>query len=59
MREREILQLISQGYRDRHIAQGMRNSEKIVQKYVQSILSKLGAQNRAEAANIIHHQVAL
>ncbi|HCI82165.1 MAG TPA: hypothetical protein DHW02_21035 [Ktedonobacter sp.] len=57
-REREILQLISQGYRDRDIAQGLHISEKTVQKHVQSILSKLGAQNRTEAAYLIHHQSA-
>ena len=55
-REREILQLISQGYRDRNIAKGLHISEKTVQKHVQSILSKLGAQNRTEAAYLIHHQ---
>lgn len=56
LREREILQLISQGYRDREIAGGLHISEKTVQKHVQSILSKLGAQNRTEAAYLIHHQ---
>lgn len=55
-REREILQLISQGYRDREIAEGLHLSEKTVQKHVQSILSKLGAQNRTEAAYLINHQ---
>lgn len=54
-REREILQLISQGLRDRDIAEGLHISEKTVQKHVQSILSKLGAQNRTEAAYLIHH----
>jgi two-component system, NarL family, response regulator DevR len=54
-REREILQLISQGYRDRDIAQGLHISEKTVQKHVQSILSKLGAQNRTEAAYYLIH----
>jgi|SRR5579863_5172233 len=58
IREREILQLISQGYRDRNIAEGLHISEKTVQKHVQSILSKLGAQNRTEAAYLIHHQSA-
>ncbi len=53
-REREILKLISQGYRDRDIAEGLQISEKTVQKHVQSILSKLGAQNRTEAAYLIH-----
>jgi DNA-binding NarL/FixJ family response regulator len=56
-REREILQLISQGYRDRDIDKGLCISEKTVQKHVQSILSKLGAQNRTEAAYIIRQRV--
>ena len=55
-REREILQSISQGYRDREIAEGLHISEKTVQKHVQSILSKLGVHNRTEAAHLIHHQ---
>ena len=55
-REREILQLISQGYRDRDVAVGLHISEKTVQKHVQNILSKLGAQNWTEAAYLIHHQ---
>lgn len=55
-REREILQLISQGYRDREIAQGLHISEKTVQKHVQTILSKLGVQNRTAAAYLIHSQ---
>jgi DNA-binding NarL/FixJ family response regulator len=54
-REREILQLISQGYRDREIAEGLHISKKTVQKHVQSILSKLGVQNRTEAAYLLHH----
>jgi two-component system response regulator DevR len=56
-REREVLQLISQGYRDRDIADGLRISEKTVQKHVQSILSKLGAHNRTEAAYFIHRRM--
>lgn len=58
-REREILQLISQGCRDRDIAEGLGISEKTVQKHVQSILSKLGAHNRTEAAYLIHRQVMI
>ena len=57
-REREILQLISQGYRDRDVAEGLHISEKTVQKHVQNILSKLGVQNRTEAAYLIHHHSA-
>lgn len=41
-REREILQLISQGYRDRDIARSLHIAEKTVQKHVQRILRKLG-----------------
>jgi two-component system nitrate/nitrite response regulator NarL len=58
-REREVLQLIIQGYRDRDIAAGLQISEKTVQKHVQSVLSKLGVQNRTEAAYIIHYQSIL
>lgn len=58
IREREILQLISQGFRDRDIAEGLHISEKTVQKHVQSILSKLGAQNRTEAAYFIYRRLA-
>ncbi|HZU04134.1 MAG TPA: response regulator transcription factor [Ktedonobacteraceae bacterium] len=57
-REREILQSISQGYRDREIARGLHISEKTVQKHVQGILGKLGVQNRTEAAYLIHCQSA-
>lgn len=58
IREREVLQLISQGYRDRDIAGGLHISEKTVQKHVQGILSKLGVQNRTEAAYLVHSQSA-
>ena len=57
VREREILQLISQGYRDRDIAEGLHISEKTVQKHVQSILNKLGVHNRTEAAYFIHRRM--
>jgi DNA-binding NarL/FixJ family response regulator len=58
-REREILQLISQGYRDRDIAEGLHISEKTVQKHVQSILGKLGAQNRTEAAYLVRNLASM
>jgi two-component system NarL family response regulator len=56
VRERQILQSISQGYRDREIAQGLHISEKTVQKHVQSILSKLGVHNRTGAVYLLHSQ---
>jgi DNA-binding NarL/FixJ family response regulator len=55
-REREILQSLYQGFRDREIAQELSISEKTVQKHVQSILSKLGVRNRTEAAYLLHSQ---
>lgn len=57
-RQREILQLISRGYRDREIAVGLHIAEKTVQKHVQSILSKLGVQNRTEAAYLISRRLS-
>jgi DNA-binding NarL/FixJ family response regulator len=55
-REREVFQFMRQGYRDRIIAEGLHISAKTVQKHVQSILNKLGVQNRTEAAYLIHQQ---
>lgn len=52
-REREILTLISQGIRDRDVANELHISKQTVQKHVQSILSKLDTQNRTEAAYLI------
>jgi DNA-binding NarL/FixJ family response regulator len=49
-REREVVQLIAQGARDRDIAERLILTEHTVKKHVKSILRKLGARNRAEAA---------
>lgn len=54
-REREVLRLISQGSRDRDVAQGLGITEQTVQKHVQNILSKLGVQNRTQAAYLFYH----
>ena len=48
-REREVLELIAQGARDREIAERLIVSEGTVKKHVQNILRKLHARNRAEA----------
>ncbi len=40
--EREVLQFISQAFRNREIAAGLYITEKTAQKHMQSILSKLG-----------------
>lgn len=55
-REREVLQLIIQGQRDRIIAEQLHIAEKTVQKHVQGILNKLGVQNRTEAAYLIFNR---
>jgi DNA-binding NarL/FixJ family response regulator len=48
-REREVLELIARGARDREIASILVVSEGTVKKHVQNILRKLHARNRAEA----------
>jgi DNA-binding NarL/FixJ family response regulator len=48
-REREVLELIARGARDREIAAILVVSEGTVKKHVQNILRKLHARNRAEA----------
>ncbi len=49
-RELEVLDLIAQGARDRDIADSLTVTENTVKKHVKSILQKLGARNRTEAA---------
>jgi len=55
--ERHVLLLISEGRTNREIAQGLFLGEGTVRNYVSSILSKLNAHNRAEAAAyaVKHH----
>jgi DNA-binding CsgD family transcriptional regulator len=49
-REREVLELVSQGLTNREIGERLYMSEKTASVHVSRILSKLGAANRAEAA---------
>jgi DNA-binding NarL/FixJ family response regulator len=53
-REREVLQLIATGARDRDIADQLMIAQRTVKKHVESILHKLHARNRAEAAARLH-----
>ena len=48
--EKMVLKLVSEGKTNREIAQTLFLGEGTVRNYVSSILSKLGVNNRAEAA---------
>jgi DNA-binding CsgD family transcriptional regulator len=48
-REQEVLRLVSQGYSNNMIASRLHLSENTVKTYVESLLSRLNARNRAEA----------
>lgn len=52
-RERQVLNLIRQGQRNREIAQELRIAESTVHKHVQHIFEKLHARNRAEALFLV------
>jgi NarL family two-component system response regulator LiaR len=49
-REREVLKLIAEGRNNREIAESLIISEKTVKTHVSSILSKLGLEDRTQAA---------
>jgi two-component system nitrate/nitrite response regulator NarL len=53
-RERQVLNLIRQGQRNREIAQELRIAESTVHKHVQHIFEKLHARNRAEALFLVN-----
>jgi len=48
-REQEVLQLVSEGYSNTMIASRLHLSENTIKTYVENLLSRLNARNRAEA----------
>ena len=56
-REREVLELVATGARDREIAARLVVGESTVKKHMQNILRKLKARNRAEAVRIASRQL--
>jgi two-component system nitrate/nitrite response regulator NarL len=56
-REREILDLIRKGHKNREIARELCVAESTVHKHVQNILEKLHARNRTEAIYLAHESV--
>jgi len=53
-RELEVLRLLTEGLTDRKIAVSLGISPRTVETHVSSVLHKLGARNRAEAASRYH-----
>jgi DNA-binding NarL/FixJ family response regulator len=51
-RERDVLDLVAQGYTNQRIGRALFISERTVKFHVSSILTKLGAANRTEAAAV-------
>jgi DNA-binding NarL/FixJ family response regulator len=53
-RELEVLRLLAEGLTDRQIAESLTVSPRTVETHVSSVLHKLGARNRAQAARLYH-----
>ena len=53
-REREVLRLVAEGWSNARIAEALGISTKTASVHVSNILAKLGAENRVEAAALVH-----
>ena len=51
-REREIVALVAQGYKNKEMAEKMFISEQTVKNHLHNIIVKLGVKNRIEAASL-------
>lgn len=57
-REREIVQLVAQGYRNREIGEKLFISEQTVKNHLHNIFDKLGVSDRLELAlYALHHRI--
>jgi len=57
-REKEIVQLVAQGYRNREIGEKLFISEQTVKNHLHNIFDKLGVSDRLELAlYAIHHRI--
>ncbi|MBI3935035.1 MAG: response regulator transcription factor [Acidobacteria bacterium] len=55
-RERQVVELVSQGFRNREIAQRMFISEQTVKNHLHNIFDKLGVSDRLELALYAIHK---
>lgn len=57
-KELKILGLILQGYKNREIAEELKNSEQVIKNYLRSIFDKTGVSDRLELALFtMHHKI--
>jgi DNA-binding NarL/FixJ family response regulator len=57
-KELKILGLILQGYKNKDIAEELKNSEQVIKNYLRSIFDKTGVSDRLELALFtMHHKI--
>jgi DNA-binding NarL/FixJ family response regulator len=59
-KELQIIALIIQGYKNKDIAEELKNSEQVIKNYLRSIFDKTGVSDRLELALFtLHHRILL